>query len=48
MTLSSMVFVGAHGRVALHHSDPADRDLASILAFVDELVALAFDERREI
>ncbi len=40
-----MVFVGAHGRVALHHSDPADHDLASILAFVDELVALAFDER---
>jgi AcrR family transcriptional regulator len=39
-----MVFVGTHGRVALYHSDPHDHDTERVLAFVDELIDLVFDE----
>jgi AcrR family transcriptional regulator len=37
-----MVFVGAHGRVALYHSGRTEEDTERILAFVDELISLVF------
>lgn len=37
------VFVGAHGRVALHHAAPEDQEsAASIHSFVDDLISLVF------
>ncbi len=37
-----MVFVGAHGRVALWHSSPDETDAQDIVPFVDELISLVF------
>jgi AcrR family transcriptional regulator len=37
------VFVGAHGRVALHHAAPEDAESAAgIRSFVDDLISLVF------
>jgi AcrR family transcriptional regulator len=36
-----MVFVGTHGRVALHHANP-EHGRDRILSFVDELISLVF------
>jgi AcrR family transcriptional regulator len=41
--VGAMVFVSAHGRVALHHADPADLDPAAIYPFVDELISALLD-----
>jgi AcrR family transcriptional regulator len=38
-----MVFVGAHGRVALLHSNPSEHGAQALRPFVDELVSLVFD-----
>jgi AcrR family transcriptional regulator len=38
-----MVFVGAHGRVALYHSDPSAGGPDRIMPFVDELIAVVLD-----
>jgi AcrR family transcriptional regulator len=38
-----LVFVGAHGRVALLHSNPRERGARLVESFVDELIALVFD-----
>jgi AcrR family transcriptional regulator len=38
-----MVFVGAHGRVALYHSDPGAGGADSVLPFVDELISVVLD-----
>ncbi|GAA5167274.1 MULTISPECIES: TetR/AcrR family transcriptional regulator [Amycolatopsis] len=37
-----IVFVGAHGRVALLHSNPGGPGAPAVRSFVDELVALVF------
>jgi AcrR family transcriptional regulator len=37
-----MVFVGAHGRVALWHADPDEVSAGLIAPFVDELISLVF------
>lgn len=37
-----LVFVGAHGRVALLHSNPLEHNTRLVGPFVDELVALVF------
>ncbi|MEK8169158.1 hypothetical protein NKH77_03080 [Streptomyces sp. M19] len=37
-----MVFVAAHGRVALWHTYPTDEGIRQITAFVDELISLVF------
>ncbi|HEX3784363.1 MAG TPA: TetR/AcrR family transcriptional regulator [Pseudonocardiaceae bacterium] len=37
-----MVFVGAHGRVALWHSSPDEAGAEEIVPFVDELISLVF------
>ncbi|GHF49641.1 AcrR family transcriptional regulator [Amycolatopsis bartoniae] len=37
-----IVFVGAHGRVALLHSNPSERSAQGVPDFVDELVGLVF------
>jgi AcrR family transcriptional regulator len=39
-----MVFVGAHGRVALWHADPDEVGAELIAPFVDELISLVFAE----
>jgi AcrR family transcriptional regulator len=38
-----MVFVGAHGRVALLHSNPSEGNAQNVRPFVDELVSLVLD-----
>jgi AcrR family transcriptional regulator len=38
-----VVFVGAHGRVALLHSNPGERNAQHVRPFVDELVSLVLD-----
>ncbi|KAA9153174.1 TetR/AcrR family transcriptional regulator [Amycolatopsis acidicola] len=38
-----LVFVGAHGRVALLHSNPSERSARSVRPFIDELLSLVFD-----
>ncbi|MEC3982256.1 TetR/AcrR family transcriptional regulator [Amycolatopsis sp. H20-H5] len=40
---AAMVFVGAHGRVALLHSNPSERHAQAVQPFIDDLVALIFD-----
>ncbi|TVT21956.1 TetR/AcrR family transcriptional regulator [Amycolatopsis acidiphila] len=37
-----IVFVGAHGRVALLHSNPSEHGAQAVAAFVDELLTLLF------
>ena len=37
-----LVFVGAHGRVALLLSNPAERRATTVFSFIDELLALVF------
>ncbi|GAA5050863.1 TetR/AcrR family transcriptional regulator [Nocardia callitridis] len=39
---AQMVFVGTHGRVALFHTSDSEDDLATVLAFADELIGLMF------
>lgn len=41
--VGAMVFVSAHGRVALHHADPADLDPEAVYPFVDELISALLD-----
>jgi AcrR family transcriptional regulator len=38
-----IVFVAAHGRVALYHADPAAKNSDDIALFVDELVSVLLD-----
>jgi AcrR family transcriptional regulator len=38
-----IVFVGAHGRVALLHNSPSEQGAREVEPFVDELVSLVFD-----
>jgi AcrR family transcriptional regulator len=40
------VFVGAHGRVALWHSDPDETEVDRILGFVNELISLVIADSR--
>jgi hypothetical protein len=38
-----MVFVAAHGRVALYHADPAAKSSDDVASFVDELISVLLD-----
>ncbi|WP_028920844.1 TetR/AcrR family transcriptional regulator [Pseudonocardia acaciae] len=38
-----MVFVAAHGRVALFHGNPTERSASLLPGFIDELVSLVFE-----
>jgi AcrR family transcriptional regulator len=40
---ATMVFVAAHGRVALFHGNPTERSANLLRPFIDELVSLVFE-----
>jgi hypothetical protein len=42
--VGAMVFVAAHGRVALHHANPVEQDPSAVYPFVDELISALIDE----
>jgi AcrR family transcriptional regulator len=44
--VGAMVFVAAHGRVALYHTDPGDLDPDVVYPFVDELISALLDAPR--